>query len=121
MTRLWNDLQYVRTHRSLSHSVAMATVTRVQRCVRETTSCMTHFINAFDDARSRRHDDDHRRRRAARLWRRAAEDCTAMADLALPPLVEAIRATVMRPTSVTAHMQLINAASDAVRVRALHS
>jgi len=85
---------------------------------------VTRFINAFDDARSRRRhrrrhdaaDDDGRRDRAARLWRRAADDCTAVADGGLPPLVEALRATVTRPNSVSAHRQLINAASDAVRV-----
>jgi len=93
----------------------------VQRCVRETTSSLTRFINAFDDARGRRRDVDtaqrrQRARRSTRLWRRAADDCTAVADRALPPLVEALRAIVTRPTSLSAHLQLINAASDAVKV-----
>ena len=77
---------------------------------------MTRFINAFDDARGRRCDDDEGRARTDRLWRRAAEDCTAVSDRALPRLVEAIRATITRPNSGNAVMQLINAASDAVKV-----
>jgi len=94
----------------------MATVSLLQKCVRETTSCMTRFINAFDDARGRRRDDAEGRGRTARLWRRAADDCTTVTDGALPPLVEALRATIMRPTSLNALTQLIHAASDAVRV-----
>jgi len=98
-------------------AVTMATVRFRQRCVRELTSCVTRFINAFDDTRGRRYDDGEGRGRTAKLWRRAADNCTAVADRALPRLVEAIRATITRPTSDTALMQLINAASDAVRVR----
>ena len=89
--------------------------------MRETTSSITRFINAFDGTRARRRRlhyerDGDGRGRTARLWRRAADDCTAVADDALPPLVEAIRATIIRPNSANAVMQLINAASDAVRV-----
>ena len=89
---------------------------RLQRCVRETASSVTRFINAFDEARGRLPDDHVSRRRTAKLWRRAADDCTMMADRALPPLIEAIRATITRPTSINALIQLINTASDAVRV-----
>jgi len=90
---------------------------RLQRCVRETASSVTRFINAFDDVHGRRSDDDASRQLTAKLWHRASDDCTVMADRALPPLIEAIRATITRPTSVNALIQLINTASDAVRVR----
>ena len=100
-------------------AVTMSAVSCLQKCVRDTTACVTRFINAFDDARGRRYDDTkvaERHDRAMRLWRRAGDDCTTVADRALPPLIEAVRATIVRPTSVNAVFELINAASEAVRV-----